>query len=56
MRRIHTTLNIDDDVLNEAKKSAAARRVSIGRVISDWARGELSQDPVTRQKLKRVAD
>jgi hypothetical protein len=35
---MRTTLDIDDDVLAEAKRLAAVRRTSVGRVISDLAR------------------
>jgi hypothetical protein len=56
VRRIHTTLNIDDEVLEAARKIAAERRVSVGQVISDFARQELAKDPETRHRLKVLPD
>jgi hypothetical protein len=38
---MRTTLDIDDDLLAAAKDFAAARKLSIGKVLSDWARRTL---------------
>lgn len=35
---MRTTLDIEDDVLQAAKETAAMERTSVGRVISTWAR------------------
>jgi hypothetical protein len=39
---VRTTLRIDDDVLQAAKKSAAEQKTTIGRVLSDLARRALA--------------
>ena len=41
-RRMRTTLDIDDDVLQAAKELAAARRVSAGQILSELARKALA--------------
>jgi hypothetical protein len=46
---MRTTLDIDDDVLSAAKELAAAQKTTVGRVISDLVRQELtrpSSEPV----------
>ena len=40
---MRTTLDIDDDVLSAAKELALAQRTTVGRVISDLARQELTR-------------
>jgi hypothetical protein len=35
---MRTTVDIDEDILQAAKEVAANRGVSIGKVLSDWAR------------------
>ncbi len=39
--RVRTTLDIDDDVLQAARETAANRSTTVGRVISDLARKAL---------------
>jgi hypothetical protein len=39
---MRTTLDIDDDVLAEAKRLAAARKTHVGRIISDLVRQGLT--------------
>lgn len=39
---MRTTLTIDDDLLAAAHNLARARSVSVGRILSDWARRGLS--------------
>ena len=44
---MRTTLQIDDDVLSIAKARAEARRVSVGRALSELARkGAVAETPV----------
>ena len=44
---MRTTLQIDDDVLSIAKARAEARRVSVGRALSELARkGAIAEMPV----------
>jgi hypothetical protein len=40
---VRTTLDIDDDILQAAKELASARRLTIGKVVSDLARRGLVQ-------------
>jgi hypothetical protein len=40
---MRTTLEIDDDVLAAAKKLAAERRTTVGRVLSELAANELAR-------------
>ncbi len=35
---MRTTVDIDDDILQAAKEVAANRGISIGKVLSEWAR------------------
>lgn len=42
---MRTTLDIDDDVLAAVKDIAAARRISIGKALSDLVRRALSEPP-----------
>jgi hypothetical protein len=39
---MRTTLTIDDDLLAAAHNLARARSVSVGRILSDWARRGLT--------------
>jgi hypothetical protein len=41
LKRMRTTLDIDDDVLTAAKEIAASRSTTAGRVLSDLARKAL---------------
>jgi hypothetical protein len=50
---MRTTLIIDDDLLLAAKSLARERSVSVGRVLSDWARRGLSSG---RQTSRRIQD
>jgi hypothetical protein len=45
---MHTTLQIDNDVLESAKEIAAADGRTIGAVISDLARRSLQPTPIRR--------
>jgi hypothetical protein len=47
VRSMRTTLDLDDDVLAAARSIAAARRQTMGRVVSDLVRQSL------RAKLKK---
>ena len=47
---MRTTLEIDDDVIGEAKRLARERGVSLGRVVSDLARAALPDS--TRPKYR----
>ena len=40
---MRTTLDIDDDVLTAAKELAAAQKATVGRIISDLVRKELTR-------------
>lgn len=40
---MRTTLDIEDDVLSVAKEMARQQRLSIGKVLSNLARGALTQ-------------
>ncbi len=55
---MRTTLTIDDDVFFEAKRKAAAEKISIGSVLSDLARQALqAQEPVAAEhQCRSVAD
>jgi hypothetical protein len=41
-KRMRTTLDVDDDVLQAAKEIAANRKTTAGRVLSDLARKALT--------------
>jgi hypothetical protein len=43
-RKMRTTLDIDDDVLQAAKELAAARKKTTGQVLSELARKALEPD------------
>jgi hypothetical protein len=43
---MRTTLDIDDDILVEAEKMAAAQNTSVGAIISDLARQFLNRRPL----------
>ena len=45
MRRMRTTIDLDDDILQAAKELAAGRGMTIGRVVSDLARKGLAAGP-----------
>jgi len=47
-RRVRTTLDIDEDVLQVAKELAASRRTTAGRVLSDLARKALEPSRSTK--------
>ncbi|MDN2581275.1 CopG family transcriptional regulator [Aquibium sp. ELW1220] len=47
---MRTTLEIDDDVLEAAKRIANAERRSAGQVLSDLARRSLEDAPVLRDR------
>jgi hypothetical protein len=49
---MRTTLDIDEDVLRAAKKLAAIRKSTAGKILSELARTalELSQGSVTRRR------
>jgi hypothetical protein len=49
---MRTTLDIDEDVLRVAKKLAATRKSTAGKILSELARKALepSQRPVTRRR------
>jgi len=49
-RRVRTTLDIDDDVLQAAKELAHNRRTTAGKILSDLARRAL--EPVGRQAVR----
>jgi len=42
---MRTTLTIDDDLLAAARNQARAKSVSVGRILSDWARRGLRATP-----------
>jgi hypothetical protein len=42
--RVRTTLELDDDVIEAARKIARERRVTLGEVISELARQSLDND------------
>jgi hypothetical protein len=42
---MRTTLELDDDLVSEAKQLARKQGVSLGRVISDLAMQSLTSDP-----------
>jgi hypothetical protein len=42
---MRTTLDIDDDVLATAKELATVQKTTVGRVISDLARHQLTRPP-----------
>lgn len=43
---MRTTIDLDDDLLRTAKTLAAARKVTLSRVVSDLARKGLQPEPV----------
>lgn len=45
---MHKTLDIDDDVLSAAENLAAARGSTLGKVLSDLARGSLRSEVAIR--------
>lgn len=49
---MRTTIDIDDDILDTAKKIAAARRSSAGKVISDLVREALERPEVRFEDLE----
>lgn len=49
-RRVRTTLDVDDDVLQAAKEIAANRRTTTGKVISDLARKALTSTKSGRER------
>lgn len=46
---MRTTLNLDPDVLNAAKRLAAASSRSLGEVVSELARRSLESPPPTKR-------
>ena len=50
---MRTTLNLEEDVLEEVKRYADARSVSLGRAVSDLVRRGLST-PVQTRVIKGV--
>ena len=42
--RVRTTLELDDDVIEAARKIARERRITLGEVISELARRSLASD------------
>ncbi len=51
---MRTTLDIDEDVLQGAKETAAKRRTTAGKVISEWARHGLFSINGVYDTKKRV--
>jgi hypothetical protein len=49
---MRTTIDIDDDVLCAAKELAAAQKTTVGRVISDLVRQELTRPPSEPAKYR----
>lgn len=49
---MRTTLDIDDDILDTARKMAAARRSSAGKIISGLARKALEQPEIKIEDLE----
>jgi hypothetical protein len=47
-RRVRTTLDIDDDVLQAAKEIGAARRKTAGQIVSELARRGLERPDQVR--------
>jgi len=41
---MRTTIDLDDDILNAARELAAARGITIGRMVSELARKGLARD------------
>ena len=50
LKRMRTTLDIDDDVLQAAKELAGNRRTTAGKVLSELARRAL--EPAGRQSVR----
>lgn len=50
LKRVRTTLDIDDDVLQAAKEIAANRGATAGSVISDLARKALAPKSAKRER------
>jgi hypothetical protein len=46
---MRTTLNIDDEILEIAKSAAAVHQISVGEVISNWAKRGLNAPIGTRR-------
>jgi hypothetical protein len=46
---MRTTLNLDQDSLEVARRFASARRISLGRAVSDLVRRGVSRPNPTRQ-------
>lgn len=46
---MRTTLNLDDGLVAAAKRTAAARGVTLTRVIEDALRSELTRSPADRE-------
>ncbi len=46
---MRTTLNVDDDIMQEAARRAKLMRTSLGKAVSDLARRGLEAAPPTRR-------
>jgi len=54
---MRTTLDIDEDVLQGAKETAARKHTTAGKVIPEWARhGLFSINGVYDKKKKRIVN